>query len=168
MKYSPMAAPAMGAMYCSGAESAAVGVHDDGVSIATARQASPPCWQPWSLLADGHVDADHVLAALVDDGIDGNGRLAGLAVADDELALAAADGDHGVDGQDARLQRFAHRRAVDNARGLELDGAPMRSVRMSPKPSMGSPSGFTTRPSMLRPTGMSMMRPVVCTGRPRR
>ena len=56
------------------------------------------------LLADGDVDADHAGVALVDDGVDGNGGLADLAVADYELALAAADGDHGVDGADAGLQ----------------------------------------------------------------
>ena len=55
------------------------------------------------LLADGDVDADARLCRLlVDDGVDGDGGLAGLAVADDQLALAAADGDHGVDGLDAR------------------------------------------------------------------
>ena len=50
-------------------------------------------------------------------------RLAGLAVADDELALAAADGDHGVDGLDAGLQRLLDALALDHARGLELDRA---------------------------------------------
>ena len=33
---------------------------------------------------------------LVDDRIDGNGSLAGLTVADDQLALATTDGNHGV------------------------------------------------------------------------
>ena len=73
------------------------------------------------LLADGHVDADDVLALLVDDGVEGDGGLAGAAVADDQLALAAADGDHGVDGLDAGLQRLLHRLPADDARGLELD-----------------------------------------------
>ena len=48
------------------------------------------------LLPDGDVDADQVLALLVDDRVDGDGGLAGLAVADDQFALAAADGDHRV------------------------------------------------------------------------
>ncbi len=74
-----------------------------------------------ALLADGDVDADDALALLVDDRIDGNRGLAGLAVADDQFALAAADGDHGVDGLDARLQRFLHRLARDHARGEALD-----------------------------------------------
>ena len=50
------------------------------------------------LLADGHIDAHHILALLVQDGVDGDGRLAGLAVADDQLTLAPTDGEHGVDG----------------------------------------------------------------------
>ena len=49
--------------------------------------------------------------------------LAGLAIADDQLALAAADQDHGVDGLDAGLQRLFDRLAVDDARRLELDVA---------------------------------------------
>ena len=75
------------------------------------------------LLADGDVDADQVLALLVDDRVDRDGRLAGLPVADDQLALAAADGDHGVDGLDARLHRRIHRLAHDDARGDALHGA---------------------------------------------
>ncbi len=78
-----------------------------------------------SLLADGDVDADHVGVGLVDDGVNGNGGLSRLAVSDDELALATPDGDHGVDRQDARLHRLAHRLALHDARSLELDGATM-------------------------------------------
>src|SRR5690606_20907132 len=68
------------------------------------------------LLADGDVHAGDALALLADDGVDGHGGLAGLAVADDQLALATADGDHGVDGLDAGLQRLRHRAAGDHAR----------------------------------------------------
>src|SRR3546814_3363334 len=56
------------------------------------------------------------VVALVDDRVDGDGGLAGLPVADDQLALAAADGGHGVDGLDAGLQRLVHRLALDDAR----------------------------------------------------
>ena len=73
-----------------------------------------------ALLADGHVDALDALAALVDHGVDGHGRLAGLAVADQQLALAAADRRHRVDGLDAGLEGLAHRLAADDARGLHL------------------------------------------------
>src|SRR6185369_7835150 len=48
-------------------------------------------------------------------------RLAGGAVADDQLALAAADVRHRVDRLDAGLERFLHRLAVDDARSLELE-----------------------------------------------
>ena len=43
------------------------------------------------LLPDGDVNALHALAGLVEDGVDGDRGLAGLAVADDQLALPAAD-----------------------------------------------------------------------------
>ncbi len=59
------------------------------------------------LLADGHIDADQVLTLLVNDGVDGQGRLARLPVADDQLALPAANGDHRVDGLDAGLHRVS-------------------------------------------------------------
>ena len=54
---------------------------------------------------------------MIDNRIDGNGGLAGLPVADDQLTLPAADGDHGVDGLDARLQGFAHRLTCIDAWG---------------------------------------------------
>ena len=76
-----------------------------------------------ALLADGHVDALHVLALLVQDRVHGDGGLTGLAVADDELPLAPADGDHGVDGLDAGLQRLVHGLAAHDARRLDLDPA---------------------------------------------
>ena len=76
-----------------------------------------------ALLADGHVDALHVLTLLVQDRVDGDGRLAGLAVADDQLTLAPADRDHGVDGLDASLQRLVHGLAAHDAGRLDLDPA---------------------------------------------
>ena len=54
--------------------------------------------------------------------------MAVLPVADDELALAAADGHHRVDGHEARLHRLAHRLAVHDAGGAELDGTARRGV----------------------------------------
>ena len=71
-------------------------------------------------LADGDVDADQVLVLVVDDRVDRDRRLPGLAVADDQLALAAADRDHPVDRLDPGLHRGVHRLALDHARGLEL------------------------------------------------
>ena len=74
------------------------------------------------LLADRDVDAVErtiVLVAgrfgrfvqprLADDRVDADGRLAGRAVADDQLALAAADRNHRVDRHDAGLHRLADR-----------------------------------------------------------
>ena len=74
-----------------------------------------------ALLADGDVDALHAEAALVDDRVDGDSGLAGLAVADDQLALATADRGHRVDRLDAGLQRLVHRLAAHDARRLDLD-----------------------------------------------
>ena len=73
------------------------------------------------LLADRVVDADDVLAALVDDRVDGHRRLAGLAVADDQLALAAADRHHAVDRLQPGLQRLLDRLAIDHAGSEALD-----------------------------------------------
>src|SRR5690606_13644232 len=83
------------------------------------------------LLADSDVNASYVLAFLADDGVDRNGGFTGLAVADDQLALAAADRHHGVDGLDTGLQglryRFtgdnAWRDLFDNVGGFGIDGA---------------------------------------------
>ena len=74
-----------------------------------------------ALLADGHVDADDAGVPLVDDGVQGHGGLAGLAVADDQLALAAADGDQGVDGLEPGLHGLLDAFAVDDAGGDLLD-----------------------------------------------
>ena len=81
-----------------------------------------------ALLPDGDVDAVElgllVVAGvdrlLVQDGVDGDGALAGLTVADDQLALAAADGDQGVDRLQAGLHRLVHRLARDDAGRLHV------------------------------------------------
>jgi hypothetical protein len=118
------------------------------------------------LLADGVVDADDVLSALVDDGVHGDRGLAGLPVADDQLALAAADRHHAVDRLETRLQRLLHRLAVDDAGGEALDRQELLARRSGPLPSIGCPSAFTTRPSICSPTGTEMMRPVRLTVSP--
>src|SRR5690242_20419658 len=66
-----------------------------------------------TLLSDRAVDANHISAALVQDCVENNCRLARLTVADDQFTLAAANGNHRIDGLDARLQRLADRLAVD-------------------------------------------------------
>ena len=75
-----------------------------------------------SLLTDGDIDAQHILVLLVQDGVGGNRSLAGLAVADDQLTLTAADGEHGVDGQNTGVQRGVHALALQNTGCLLLNG----------------------------------------------
>jgi hypothetical protein len=55
-------------------------------------------------------------------------RLAGLAVADDQLALAAADGGERVDDLEPRVHRLADRLARDDAGGLDVHPAPLGDV----------------------------------------
>src|SRR5207247_9038421 len=71
----------------------------------------------------GDVEAGHGPAALVDEAGERDGGPAGLPIADDELALAAADGNHRVDRLDAGLERLFHRLADDDTGGLQLDAA---------------------------------------------
>src|SRR5258708_743297 len=58
------------------------------------------------LLTDRDINTNYVLAFLVDDGVDRNGGLTGLAIANDQFTLPAADRDHGIDGLDTSLQWF--------------------------------------------------------------
>ena len=74
------------------------------------------------LLTDGGIDANHVARFLIDDGVDGDRGLAGLAVADDEFALAAAERDHRVDDEEPGRQRPRHQRPVDDRGSGLLDG----------------------------------------------
>jgi hypothetical protein len=77
------------------------------------------------LLADRDVDAVHVQTALVDDRVDRNRGLPGLAVADDQLALAAPDRNHGVYGLDAGLQRLFNAFALHHAGRFDFNQAPL-------------------------------------------
>ena len=72
-------------------------------------------------LPDGYVDANEILAFLVENGVDDDGGLAGLPVADDQLSLTAADGNRGIYGPQAGLQRLRHRLPVDHPGGLALN-----------------------------------------------
>ncbi len=67
-------------------------------------------------LADRDIDAYHVARPLVDDRIDGERGLAGRAVAQDQLALAAAEREHRVDDQYPGLHRLNDEVALDNRR----------------------------------------------------
>ncbi len=86
-----------------------------------------------ALLADRHVDAADLLSlvaglpvvTLVDDGVEADRALAGLAVADDELALAAADRRHGVDCLDAGQQWLADLLALHHRGRLQFESSPL-------------------------------------------
>ena len=68
-----------------------------------------------TLLSYRTVDADQVSAPLVQNSVQDDRGLAQLAVADNQFALAAANGNHRVDGFNTSLNRFAHRLTIDDA-----------------------------------------------------
>src|SRR5690606_29210784 len=68
------------------------------------------------LLTDSHVDAADAAVFLVDDGVDCQGSLTDLTVTDDQLALATADRNHGVNRLVASLYRLVDRLTPDHAR----------------------------------------------------
>ena len=72
-------------------------------------------------LADRDIDADHVRALLVDDRVDRDRRLAGGAVADDELALAAPERKERIHHENAGRDRLGDERAIDDRRRRPLD-----------------------------------------------
>ena len=71
-------------------------------------------------LPDSHINTDDILIPLIQNGIRGNGGFPGLAVADDQLPLPPANGNHRVNGFNAGLQRLRHRLPLNNAWGLVL------------------------------------------------
>ena len=73
------------------------------------------------LLPNRHVYANDIFTLLVDDRIDSNSGLACLAIADDQLALATANRDHGINRGDPGLHRLMHRLALDNSRRHRFD-----------------------------------------------
>ena len=92
-----------------------------------------------TLLADGDVDATHLLVdiarfpvgLLVDDGVDGQSGFTGLAVTNDQLALATADGDHGVNCLDTGLHGLVHRLTLHDAGCLQLKGTTADSCNLA-------------------------------------
>jgi len=104
-------------MYCKGAGSLEGGADDHGViHRAMSPQGFDDAGHRRRTLPAGDIDADDVLPLLIDDRVDANGGLARLAVADDQLALAAADRRHGVDGFDAGLEWLLDRLPAGDAR----------------------------------------------------
>ena len=76
-------------------------------------------------MSDSAVHADHlgkaeVLCALVDDRVHDESSLSGVAVPDDELTLAAADGRESVHDLDPRLQGDFHGSTLGHPRSDEL------------------------------------------------
>ena len=69
-------------------------------------------------MADAAVKADDTLVPLIEDGIQGNGGLAGLAVPQNEFPLAATDGNQGIHDLEAGLERDRHRGPVHNGGGI--------------------------------------------------
>src|ERR1700754_2698248 len=108
-------------------------------------------------LPDRDVDRDDARVLVVDDRVERDRRLAGLAVADDQLALAAADRDHRVDRLEAGLHRLRGPPGALNSAGR------VSLVMTSPLPSSGLPSGSTMRPRRASPTGISSSLPVRLT-----
>ena len=83
------------------------------------------------LLTYGHIDTFYPGALLVDNGVDSDGGLAGLAIADDQLTLAAADGHHGIKGFKAGLYRLAHGLPGDNSGGDLFDWRGLLTVHLT-------------------------------------
>src|SRR3984957_7374656 len=89
-----------------------------------------------ALLADGDIDAvelDLLVARLVErllieDGVERHRGLAGLAVADDQFALAAADRDERVDRLEAGRHRFVHGFARNDAGRLDVDAGALGGI----------------------------------------
>ena len=76
-----------------------------------------------TFLANGYINAIYritcfKIGTLVDDGIDGNGCLTGLAVTDNQLTLSATNRYHGVHSLQTGLKRLIHRLAEDDSRCL--------------------------------------------------
>ncbi len=74
-----------------------------------------------ALLPDGAVDTNQVVAFAVDYRVQRHGGLTGLTVADDELALAAANRDHGINCLDSGRHGLTHRLAINHARSNTLN-----------------------------------------------
>ena len=127
-----MAEPVNGATYLYAGRVRGRRGHDRGVlERAGVLQRLADLGNGRALLPDGDVDALDLplrvagvpVALLVDDRVDGDRRLAGLPVTDDQLALAAPDGGDRVDRLDPALQRGVHLLALHHRRRLQLQRA---------------------------------------------
>ena len=117
-------------------------------------------------LPDGAVDADDVLALLIENAVDGDGGLAGLPVAEDQLALAASHRNERVDHFGAGGQRHGNRRAIhDRGRGA-LDRRAQVRVDGPARRRAGGPADPPRARASFSPTGVSRTRLVRRTSLP--
>jgi len=82
-----------------------------------------------ALLADHHVQAAHVLVALADDGVQCKCALAGAVVSNQQLALAAADRNQGVDDLAAGVERAVDEVTCNDGRRVAFNRSPPAAVR---------------------------------------
>src|SRR3984957_6840301 len=75
-----------------------------------------------TLLANRDVDADDVARLLIDNRIDCDRRLADSTIADDKLALTAAEREQGIDDDEAGLNRLDYEIPIDDRRRRALNG----------------------------------------------
>ena len=73
------------------------------------------------LLANRDIDAENAGRALIDNRVNRNTGFSGLAVADNQFALAATDGNHRVDSFDAGHQRLFNAFALHHTRRFDFD-----------------------------------------------
>ena len=75
-----------------------------------------------SFLSYSDIDTDNILAFLIDDGVHGYRCFTGLPVTDDQLPLAAANGNNGINGFESRLEWFMNGFPIDYSRGIVFNG----------------------------------------------
>src|SRR2546422_11650571 len=75
-----------------------------------------------AVLANGAINTNEIVAFVVDNSIESDGSFSGLPIANYQLALAAADGNHAVDGLQSSCYRFADWLPVNNARRQTFQG----------------------------------------------
>ena len=150
-KYSAIVMPANGAIHCNPAAACATAttkMQRSGAPCSRTASIDPPTAD--GLLADRDIDADQVGPALIDDRIDRDRGLAGGAIADDQFALAAAEREQRIDGEDAGLHRLGDQFALDDRRRRPpRSGFCVVGRRAAVRRRAARPSGSTTRPSRL-------------------
>ena len=74
-------------------------------------------------MTDCHIDTDHVLALLVQNGVCSDRCLARLTVTNDKLTLTSADGNHRVDSLNTGLQGHTNVLSFNNTGSRHFNGA---------------------------------------------